>query len=75
MQFEIQLYKGIPEVFHSGSNYDYHFIKKMLAKMFKEEFNCLRENTEKYQIFSVPVTKEVKRIHQNNKEIPKAKLW
>ena len=27
--------KEIPIVFHSGSNYDYHFIKKELAEKFK----------------------------------------
>ena len=27
--------KKIPIVFHNGSNYDYHFIRKELAKEFK----------------------------------------
>ena len=47
----------ISEVFHNGSNYDYHFIIKELAKEFEGEFNCEGENTEKYKIFSVPVQK------------------
>ena len=40
--------KKILKVFHSGSNYDYHFIIKELAKELKKQFTCLRENTEKY---------------------------
>ena len=35
--------KEIPEVFHNGSTYDYHFI----IKEFKEHFECLGDNTEK----------------------------
>ena len=35
------------EFFHNGSNYDYHFIIKDLAKEFEEEFECLGENKEK----------------------------
>ena len=34
-------------VFHSGSNYDYHFIIKELTNEFEEIFECLGENTEK----------------------------
>ena len=50
--------KNIPIVFHNGSEYDYHFLIKQLAKEFKGEFECLGENTEKYIIFSVPLKKE-----------------
>ena len=39
--------KDMPVVFHNGSNYDYHFIIKMLAKEFEGEFNCLGGDTEK----------------------------
>ena len=39
--------KKIPIVFHNGSNYDYHFIIKVLAEQFKKQFICLEENTEK----------------------------
>ena len=37
-----------PAVFHNGSNYDYHFIIKELTKEFREQFECLVENTEKH---------------------------
>ena len=47
--------KEIPVVFHNGSTYDYHFIMKELAEEFKEQFECLGENTEKYITFSVPI--------------------
>ena len=46
-------------VFHSKSNYHYHFIISEPTKKFEEEFICLEENTEKNKIFSVPVRKEV----------------
>ena len=50
--------REIPVVIHSGSNYDYHFIIKELAEEFKDKFECLGENTEKYITFSVPIKKE-----------------
>ena len=59
--------KKLPVVFHNGLNDDYHFIIKELAK----EFHCLGENTEKYKIFSLPTTKEVKSIDENGEEIMK----
>ena len=35
--------KTIPKkLFHNGSNYNYHFIIKELAKEFDGEFSCLR---------------------------------
>ena len=40
--------REIPVVFHNGSTYDYHFIIEQLAKEFKDSFECLGENTEKY---------------------------
>ena len=52
--------KEIPIVFHNGSTYDYHFIIKELVKEFDGNFECLRENTEKYITFSVPIKKEIK---------------
>ena len=55
--------KEIPVVFHNGSNYDHHFIKKKLAEEFKGQFSCLLENTEKYITFSIE--KEVKIIDKN----------
>ena len=42
----------IPVVFHNGSTYDYHFIIKELTKEFEGQFECLGENTEKYNFFS-----------------------
>ena len=51
--------KEIPEVFHNGSTYDYHFIIKVLVKEFDGNFECLGENTEKYITFSVPIKKEI----------------
>ena len=53
--------KEIPVVFCNGSTYDYHFIIKKPAKEFKDHFECLAENTEKYIAFdtSVPIDKEL----------------
>ena len=42
----------IPVVFHSGSNYDYHFVVKELVKEYEGWFIYLGENTEKYKTFS-----------------------
>ena len=64
--------KKCPVVVHNGSNYDYHFIIKELVKEFEGEFNCLGENIKKCKTFSVPITKEVKSIDKNGKEITKA---
>ena len=36
-----------------------------MAKEFEVHFNCLRDNTQKYKTYSVPITKEVKRIGKN----------
>ena len=63
--------KETPVVFHNGSNYDYHFIIKELAKEFEGEFNCLRESAEKYKTFSDPITKVVRSTDKNGKEITK----
>ena len=51
--------KEIPVVFHNGSTYDYHFIIKQLAKEFKDNFDCLGENTEKYITFSASLKKDL----------------
>ena len=51
--------KEIPIVFHNGSTYDYHFIIKELVKEFEGNFECLRENTEKYITFSTPIKKKI----------------
>ena len=47
------------------SNYDYHFVIKKLSKEFEGEFECLGENTEKYQTFSFPIEKEVTKINKD----------
>ena len=60
--------KRIHVVFHNCSTYDYHFIIKQLAIEFKGEFECLRENSEKYITFSVPIKKNmiiIKQLHTN----------
>ena len=48
----------IPAKIHNGSKNDYHFIIKELIVECKGEFECLRENMEKYVDFSVPIKKE-----------------
>ena len=60
--------------FHNGSNYDYHFIVKLLAEEFKKQFTCLGENTEKYVNFTVPIKKEVTRIDKNGEKLQKIYL-
>ena len=49
-------------VFHNGSNCNYHFVIKELAKKYKGRFECLGRNTEKYKTFSVPIEKVVTEI-------------
>ena len=51
--------KEISVVLHNGPKYDYHFIIKQLAKKFEDKFECLKENTEIYITFSVPIDKEL----------------
>ena len=48
-----------PVVFHNVSNYVYHFIIKELANKSEGQFECLREITENYTTFFVPIEKEV----------------
>ena len=57
--FRYKIPKEIPAVFHNASTYDYHFIIKELVKEFDGNFECLRENTEKYITFSVPIKKKI----------------
>ena len=66
--------KKIPMLFHNGSNNDYHFIIKEFAEEFKKQVTCLRENTEKYITFTVPIEKEFMRINKNGQEITKIHL-
>ena len=63
--------KKVPIVFHSGSNYNYHFIMKELAEEFKKQFICLGKNTEKYITFTVPIEKEVTEINKNGGKVTK----
>ena len=58
----------IPIVFHSGSNYDYHFIIKELVNEFQGKFKYLGENTQKNKTFSVPIEKEVTKINNVGNE-------
>ena len=58
----------IPVVFHNGSNHDYHFIIKELTNEFEGQFECLGENTEKYNTFSVQIEKEVTKIDKDGNE-------
>ena len=51
--------KEILAVFHNGSTYDYHFIINKFAKELNGQLECLKENTEKYITFSVPIKKEL----------------
>ena len=38
--------------------YNYHFMIEKLTKEFKGNINCVRDNTEKYITFKVPLKKE-----------------
>ena len=56
---------------HSICNVKYIlFYHKRVSKRIKKN-TCLREKTEKYITFTVPVGKEVKRINKNGEEIAK----
>ena len=46
-------------VFHSRSNYDYHFKIKKLSREFEGHFDCLCESTERCMTFSAPIKKEI----------------
>ena len=46
--------KKVPIVFHSRSNYDYHFIIKELVEEFEKKLTCLGDNSEKYITFIFP---------------------
>ena len=65
--------KNIPVVFHNGSTYDYHFTTKQLAEKFKGQFECLRENTEKYITFSILIKNKLLML-EKKKIIVKRKI-
>ena len=61
--------KKIPTVFHSGSNYDYHFMIKESQEKFKKQFACLGENTEKYIMFAVLIEKKLQELIEMEKKL------
>lgn len=61
-------------VYHNGSNHNYHFIAKGLAKEYEGEFNCLKEDTEKCKPFSVSITKKFKGLIKMEKKLQKPYL-
>ena len=58
----------IPVVFYRGSNYDYRFIIKDLVNKFEVQFECTRENQEKYKTFSIPIKREIIKIDNDDNE-------
>ena len=69
VQLQLLMPNEIPVVFHYGSNYDYHFIIKEIAKnQFEGKIECLGENTEKYKTFSVLIKREVTKIDKDGNE-------
>ena len=63
--------KEIPNVFHNGSNYDYHFIMKESVEESEGQLTCLRENTNKYITFSVPIQKVLQELTKLEKKLQK----
>ena len=61
---KFNVHNEIYVVFHSGSNYDYHFIIKELANEFDGQFECLVENKEKYKA----IDKEATNIDEDGDE-------
>ena len=52
----------IPVVFRNCLNYDFHLIIWELANEFDGQFDCIAENSKKYQTFFIPKNKEVEKI-------------
>ena len=59
---------NILAVFHSGLNYNYHLIVKELANKFEEQLECLMENTESFNYFSVPLEKEIRKVDKDGND-------
>ena len=62
LQVNIEVQDIVSVVFHNGSNYDYHFIMKELVYEFKSQFEYLRGNTEKYQVFQFQFKKKSEKL-------------
>ena len=58
----------ISVVSQNGSNCNYHFVMKESANEFKDQFECLGENTGKYKTFSVPIESEIRKIDKDVNE-------
>ena len=58
----------IPVVFHNGSNCDYHFIAKELAKEFEGEFKCCGKVHNSKKTFFVLIKMEVTKIDKDGNE-------
>ena len=57
--------------FHNLSNYDYHFIIKVLVEESEGQFPCLGENFEKYITSSVPIQKKLQQLMKRKRKIQK----
>ena len=68
---EYNVHKKIPTCFHNGTNYDYPFIIKELAKEFKKQFTCLEENTEKNINFTIPIEKKLQELMKMEMKLQK----
>ena len=59
----------VPVAFRNGSNYDYYYIIRELAKEYEGKFECLWEKTEKYKTFSVRIEEEVTDIDKGGMKV------
>ena len=59
--------KEISIIFYNRSNYDYHFIIKVLAEELEGKLTCLGENTDKYITFTVQIEIKVITIDKKGK--------
>ena len=63
----IDVSNEIDAVFHNGSMFDFHLVIKELANEFHGQVDCIAENNEKYQTFSILTKKVVKIDKGGNK--------
>ena len=47
-KLKFNILNEIPVVFYKDSNYDYHFVIKVLIKKFERQFECREENAENF---------------------------